>query len=122
MKNGIEYHTLNPMNYGGVQLGEGSEKVIMRTIDSYNLEDIDYIKIDIEGWEWGINPRDLEGIRRIAFEPHIRLGHRMRDKQALREWIKWLESEGYKYALNWSRGYPSGPFWVLGTLHARREV
>ncbi len=51
LKNGIEYHTLNPMNYGGVQLGEGSEKVIMRTIDSYNLEDIDYIKIDIEGCE-----------------------------------------------------------------------
>jgi len=81
---------------------------------------IDYIKIDIEGWEWGIDPRDLEGIRRIAFEPHIRLGHRKGDKQALREWIKWLESEGYRYTLNWSRGYPAGPFWVCGTLHARK--
>ncbi len=51
LKNGIKYNTKELVNYGGVQLGEGTEKVIMRTIDSYNLNDIDYIKIDIEGCE-----------------------------------------------------------------------
>lgn len=87
------------------------------------IGNIDYIKIDIEGWEWeGIQPRDLEGIKRIAFEPHIRLRYKKRDYQILQKWIKWLESEGYDYKLNWvSKGYPLGPFWACGVLHAKKR-
>jgi len=83
---------------------------------------IDYIKIDIEGWEWGIDLRDLSGIKRIAFEPHIRLKYRKRDEQTLQEWIKWLESNGYEYTLDWLRGYPISSFSRCGVLHAATKL
>ena len=51
LDNGINYNTTKPINYGGVQLGEGKDRVIMRTIDSYNFDNIDLIKLDIEGCE-----------------------------------------------------------------------
>jgi FkbM family methyltransferase len=47
----IEYDTNEPMNYGGIGLGEAGEKVNMITIDSLNLERCDYIKMDVEGAE-----------------------------------------------------------------------
>ena len=31
---------------------------------------ITFLKVDIEGAEWGINPKDLDGIKRIEFEAH----------------------------------------------------
>lgn len=39
------------INFGGVQLGKGGEEVEMRTLDSFCLEDVSLIKIDIEGAE-----------------------------------------------------------------------
>lgn len=51
LKNGLIYNTNEYINYGGVQLGNGKEKVIMRTIDSFNFDNIGYIKIDVEGCE-----------------------------------------------------------------------
>lgn len=72
LKNGLQYDINDKINYGGVQLGEGNEKVIMRTIDSYNFQDIDYIKIDIEGCEELAIYGSLESIKRcrpvIVFE------------------------------------------------------
>jgi FkbM family methyltransferase len=38
-------------NLGGLELGKGGEVVNMITIDSLGLKDIDFIKIDVEGFE-----------------------------------------------------------------------
>ena len=47
----IEYDTTKRLNYGGIGLGLNGEKCQMITIDSLNLIQCDYIKIDIEGAE-----------------------------------------------------------------------
>lgn len=47
-----------PSNLGGVAIGEGGEEgVAMQTIDSMNLDALDFIKIDVEGAE----PYVIEG-------------------------------------------------------------
>ena len=44
-------------NYGGLQLGLGARKVVMRTLDSFGFEDVSLLKVDVEGAEplvlWG---------------------------------------------------------------------
>ena len=47
----IEYGTDRELNLGGVSIGIGGEDVEMVTIDSLNLDSLDYIKIDVEGAE-----------------------------------------------------------------------
>lgn len=47
----VEYGTDKPLNLGGMQLGLQGEKTEMITIDSLNLEWVDYMKIDTEGAE-----------------------------------------------------------------------
>lgn len=47
----ISYDTDNKINYGGIRLGKGTISVNMRTIDSYNFENVDFMKIDVEGSE-----------------------------------------------------------------------
>jgi FkbM family methyltransferase len=47
----VEYGTDNKLNLGGLQLGLDGESVNMITIDSLNLEDCNFIKIDVEGAE-----------------------------------------------------------------------
>lgn len=40
-----------PVNYGGMPLGEGGEAVEMITLDSLQLQDVSFIKIDVQGAE-----------------------------------------------------------------------
>ncbi len=47
----IDYNSKDGLNYGAVGLGDGGENVDMVTIDSLNLQQCDYIKIDVEGAE-----------------------------------------------------------------------
>jgi FkbM family methyltransferase len=47
----IKYFVNKPLNYGGLQLGKNGEPVKMITIDSLNLSDCHYMKIDVEGAE-----------------------------------------------------------------------
>jgi FkbM family methyltransferase len=51
MNHQLEYGTNKKMNYGGMELGLGGETIDMKTIDSYNFSDVDFIKMDIEGSE-----------------------------------------------------------------------
>jgi FkbM family methyltransferase len=68
----FEYEDDRAFNYGGLQLGQGGQKALMRTLDSFQFEDVRLLKVDAEGTEplvlWGA--RDL--IRRcrplILFE------------------------------------------------------
>lgn len=48
----IEYGTENIYNYGGINIGENGESRNMISIDSLNLNRVDYMKIDVEGAEW----------------------------------------------------------------------
>lgn len=48
----IEYGTDNIYNYGGINIGIDGEPLEMISIDSLNLEKVDYMKIDVEGAEW----------------------------------------------------------------------
>jgi hypothetical protein len=47
----IEYNTNKLLNYGGLQLGLHGEPVTMITIDSLQLPNCHYIKMDVEGAE-----------------------------------------------------------------------
>jgi FkbM family methyltransferase len=47
----IEYNTNKILNYGGLQLGLHGEQVAMITIDSLQLSNCHYIKMDVEGAE-----------------------------------------------------------------------
>ena len=66
------YQDAVAFNYGGVQLGPGARRVVMRTLDSFAFADVALLKVDAEGAEplvlWGA--RDI--IRRcrplILFE------------------------------------------------------
>lgn len=42
---------LKGYNYGGVALGTGGSSVVVRTIDSFNLKNVTFIKVDVEGME-----------------------------------------------------------------------
>jgi FkbM family methyltransferase len=47
----LSYDTNKPVNYGGIEIGKGGEDIEMKTLDSYNLNNISFIKIDTEGSE-----------------------------------------------------------------------
>jgi len=68
---------------------------------------IDFLKLDCEGAEWTIRPPQLLGIREIRAELHIRRACRRRARRALAEWLAWLESNGYRYSVEY--GVQPGP-------------
>lgn len=83
---------------------------------------VDFIKIDGEGCEWDIEPKQLKGIREIRIEFHIRREHHSQDKQSLNKWLEWLRKEDYKYTLE--RGddiSPCVPFSECLILNATRS-
>lgn len=61
-------------NYGGIGLGTGWERVMMKTLDSCNLQNIGLIKIDVEGAERLVLYGAANTIRNhkpfIVFEQH----------------------------------------------------
>lgn len=65
----VKYFTNDKFNFGGLGLGIGGSKVNMITIDSLNLESCDFIKIDVEGFEYGVILGALETIKK--FKPII---------------------------------------------------
>ncbi|HOY14998.1 MAG TPA: FkbM family methyltransferase [Saprospiraceae bacterium] len=46
------YNNGNEYNFGGVSLGPGQQEILMISIDSLQLEACDFIKIDVEGFEY----------------------------------------------------------------------
>ena len=56
--NGKEY------NFGGVSLGSGSQEILMITIDSLQLEACDFIKIDVEGFEYFVIKGAIQTIQK----------------------------------------------------------
>jgi FkbM family methyltransferase len=68
----IQYGSGDTMNLGGISLGLSGEIVSMITIDSLNLKECDFIKIDVEGAEGLVIQGAKETLRKykpiICFE------------------------------------------------------
>lgn len=47
----LVYNTDKLINYGGICLGSGGQEVNMKTLDSFDFQDISFLKVDVEGCE-----------------------------------------------------------------------
>jgi len=59
------------------------------------LLSIDFLKVDCEGAEWSIRMCEVEGIRELRIEWHLRRGKVKQDSNKLNAWVKFLEDKGY---------------------------
>lgn len=57
---------------------------------------IDFLKMDGEGCEWEIDPRELKGIRELRIEFHISRNNTKRDGIKYQEYMDWMKLEGYE--------------------------
>lgn len=80
---------------------------------------IDFLKCDCEGYEWGINPEWLKGIRELRFEMHMRRSQNGKDNLRLKEWKIWMLKNGYEVDIDWGES-PSicVPFEACAILRA----
>jgi FkbM family methyltransferase len=63
---------------------------------------VDFLRMDIGGWEWKIDPGALLGIRDLEIEFHF--WDRWQGKIAnWTRWKEWLDSQGYGYRARWSK-------------------
>lgn len=107
-------------------LGDGSPARIVWdgtavTVPTFTLRDLcaiaggcDFLKCDCEGAEWGIDPADLAGIRRIEMELHLPpiCGE---VNMAL------LDAISRQYGFTLDRVPCHGPLGLMGYLHAERK-
>ena len=68
-----DYNGVKEYNFGGVSLGEGEEQTEMITVDSLNLESCDFMKIDVEGYEFFVLTGAMNTIKK--FMPTIFFEH-----------------------------------------------
>lgn len=68
---------------------------IIKVVKESNRADIDFLKVDIEGAEWDIKMHEVEGIRELRIEWHIRRGKVKADNRKLEDWVEFLECQGY---------------------------
>lgn len=86
-----------------------------RTISFAELKEwtghIDFLKMDCEGCEWGIESGEMEGIRELRIEFHIRRGHKRADQARLERWKQWLTDSNYTYTVDYGASpKPCVPF------------
>lgn len=103
----VSYETDTLLNYGGLSVGTGGEKVSICTIDSLNLPACHYMKIDVEGAESLVFLGALQTIRK--YRPFIFFEHTdktvtsdMKESvgipkdRMIEDAVVILEKEGYK--------------------------
>jgi FkbM family methyltransferase len=94
----IPYALGKDIGFTSIEYGSGkrSDVPCFPLIEFINKDKIDFLKVDIEGAEWGIPCYpEIRGIRELRIEFHRRRGHK-EDKEHVLEWIDWLECNGYK--------------------------
>lgn len=66
----------------------------------FRIGEVDYVKIDIEGDEWLIDPSELEGTRVVTGEVHL-----YNKSNKWKQWLDWFSGKGYKVDVrgNWSK-------------------
>jgi len=57
---------------------------------------IDFLKMDGEGCEWEMDPSELKGIRELRMEFHIQRSRVRECRNKYKEYMKWMEDEGYE--------------------------
>ena len=82
---------------------------------------VDFIKIDGEGCEWDIKPEQLEGIREIRIEFHLRRGHRLDDKVKLAKYTRWFQGNNYEVHKEWGKTPLCVPFTACLVLRASKK-
>jgi len=82
---------------------------------------IDFIKIDCEGCEWSIEPKQLAGIREIRIEFHFRRGHKQDDLAKYERWVEWLNHNNYKYSVDSMKIPPCIPFFDYLLVNASKR-
>lgn len=87
-------------NYGGLACGTKSElgtiKVPVKTLDSYNFQNVSFIKIDVEGYEKKVLQGAVDTINRCKPIMYIE-DDREHNRAALR---KFIEELGYTYEMH----------------------
>jgi FkbM family methyltransferase len=100
----VSYNTDKISNYGGLGIGLNGEKTTMVTVDSLNLLDCTYMKVDVEGAEPLVFMGALETIRKykpIIFFEHTdkvvsdEMKTALSITEDLQNPITILENEGY---------------------------
>lgn len=102
----VDYNTEQFLNYGGISLGTGGEAVKMITVDSLQLDQCDYIKIDVEGAEPFVLEGAINTIRKykpmIMFEsncksvtPEMRESLGIAPDKVIDSAVNILQREGY---------------------------
>jgi FkbM family methyltransferase len=85
----LEYGADIRINFGGMQIGHGGEKIHTVTIDSLNLDSCDFIKIDTEGFEPLVLMGGKETIKK--YKPTILFEYN--DSKILKETAKHFNAE-----------------------------
>jgi len=95
----LQYNTNKLINYGGITLGLGGELITMRTLDSFQFENISFLKIDVEGCEklvlYGAKKLIKKNRPYILFETKKDISNEM--KQIMEIPQKVLEFDIFKY-------------------------
>jgi len=93
----INYKTMS--NFGGVSINDESlirEKIEIRTLDSYNFDNVDVIKIDVEGYEEEVLRGSVKTIERC--KPILYIEDDRHDKsESIYSFLKSLEYEWVKH-------------------------
>lgn len=82
---------------------------------------IDFLKMDCEGCEWSIQPEEMQGIRELRIEFHMRRGHKREDTAAFEKWKQWLDDNNYTYTISRMKIPPCVPFYDYFLLNASRR-
>ncbi len=103
-----------------------SKKAIVEFITFEQLlkrvgKQVDFIKIDGEGCEWDIKPEQLEGIREIRIEFHLRRNHKLDDKVKLAKYMRWFEENNYEVYKEWGKTPLCVPFTACLVLRASKR-
>jgi FkbM family methyltransferase len=108
-------------------LGDGSPAEVRWddqavTVPTFPLKNIiamaggcDFLKCDCEGAEWGIDQKDLAGVRRIEMELHL-------PPICGRPDTKFLDAVSRQYEFTIDRVPCHGPLGLMGYLHAERKT
>ena len=100
----IEYGSNNEFNLGGVSIGFNGERVDMISVDSLNLDKLDYMKIDVEGAETLVLIGASETIRKFTPVICFEYNHKRISPQFIKSLgyeilptpFEYFESLGYK--------------------------
>ena len=75
-------------------------------------EQINFLKMDGEGCEWGIEPSELKSIRELRMEFHIPRGAVKEHMVKYEEYLGWMKTEGYDVHISFVEVGPN-PYFKL---------